>query len=66
MLDTVALTEVQWRLIGRLADHYGVPITERSRTLAIAALAGALPMLATGLGLSLLKVVPVFGSLPTP
>ncbi|WP_257791201.1 hypothetical protein [Candidatus Thiodictyon syntrophicum] len=43
-----------------------MPITERSRTLAIAALAGALPMLATGLGLSLLKVVPVFGSLPTP
>lgn len=63
LLDTVALTEVQRRLIGRLADHYGVPIDERGRRLAIAALAGALPVLATGLGLSLLKVVPVFGSL---
>ncbi len=63
LLDTVALTDVQRRLIGRLADHYGVVINERGRKLAIAAVAGALPVLATGLGLSLLKVVPVFGSL---
>lgn len=63
LLDTVALTDVQRRLIGRLADHYGVAGGARARKLAIAAVAGALPVLATGLGLSLLKVVPVFGSL---
>lgn len=63
LLDTVALAEIQQRLIGQLAELYGVAIEERARKLAISAFAGALPVLAAGLGLSLLKIVPGFGSL---
>jgi len=63
LLDAAALINVQMNLIARLADHYGVAVTRAGRRLAISAIAGALPVLATGLGLSLLKVVPVFGTL---
>ncbi len=63
LLDAAALIKVQMNLIARLADHYGVAVTRAGRRLAISAITGALPVLATGLGLSLLKVVPVFGTL---
>jgi uncharacterized protein (DUF697 family) len=62
-IDVVLLMDLQMNLIGRLADHYGVPFNRFGRRLIASAVLGALPVLATGGGLSLLKIVPVFGSL---
>ncbi|ESQ11993.1 MAG: DUF697 domain-containing protein [Thiohalocapsa sp. PB-PSB1] len=62
-LDGVALVNLQMNLIGRLADQYGVAFNNVYRSMAASLITGALPVLVTGLGLSMLKVVPVFGSL---
>ncbi len=63
VLDALVLVDLQMNLAAHLADHYGVPFRAVYRRTVIALLTGGLPVLATGLGLSLLKVVPVFGSL---
>jgi uncharacterized protein (DUF697 family) len=63
LIDTAALIKIQMNLIGRLAEHYAVPVSRAGRRLAVSVIAGSLPVLATGLGLSLFKVVPGFGSL---
>jgi uncharacterized protein (DUF697 family) len=63
LIDGVALMDVQLNLVGRLADHYGVPFTRFYPTLATSLLAGGLPVLAAAGGGSLLKVIPGFGSL---
>lgn len=63
VIDGIALSNLQMNLIGRLADHYGVAFTAVYRGMAASLITGALPVLATGIGLSALKVVPVFGSL---
>jgi len=63
LFDALALMDLQMNLAARLADHYGVPFRAVYRRTVIALVLGSLPVAATGLGLSLLKAVPVFGSL---
>jgi uncharacterized protein (DUF697 family) len=61
IVDGIALTDIQWNLICRLADHYGVPIQAAYRTLLISAISGSLPVLFTGVGCWLIKLIPGFG-----
>lgn len=61
IVDGIALTDIQWNLICRLADHYGVPIHGAYRTMLISAITGSLPVLLAGLGCSVLKLIPGFG-----
>jgi uncharacterized protein (DUF697 family) len=63
MIDLIALTNVQWNLICRLADHYGVPMKGSYRTMVTAIVSGGLPVLFAGAGSSVLKLVPGFGPL---
>lgn len=63
VLDALVLMDLQMNLAAHLADHYGVPFRAVYRRTVVALLAGSLPVVATGVGLSMLKVVPVFGSL---
>jgi len=59
----VALTNVQYNLIGRLADHYAVDKGNFNRSVIVAMTTGCAPVLAVaGVG-SVLKVTPIFGSL---
>lgn len=61
VLDGVVLIDIQWNLICRLADHYGVPIRQAYKAVLVSALAGSLPVLLAGVGGSLLKLIPGFG-----
>jgi uncharacterized protein (DUF697 family) len=61
VVDGIALTDIQWNLICRLADHYGVPIQAAYRTMLISAITGSMPVLLAGVGAWLLKVIPGFG-----
>ncbi len=61
MVDGVVLIDIQWNLICRLADHYGVPIRQAYKAILVSAVAGSLPVLVAGVGSSLLKLIPGFG-----
>lgn len=61
VVDGIALTDMQWNLICRLADHYGVPIQAAYRTMLISAITGTLPVLLAGLGCWVIKLIPGFG-----
>lgn len=61
IIDGIALTDIQWNLICKLADHYGVPIQGAYKTMLISAIGGSLPVLLAGLGCSVLKLIPGFG-----
>jgi uncharacterized protein (DUF697 family) len=63
LIDGILLFNLQLNLIGRLADHYGVPFDQFYRGIAASLVTGALPVLATGVGLSMLKLWPGFGTL---
>ncbi|WP_295884350.1 hypothetical protein [uncultured Thiohalocapsa sp.] len=63
VIDGILLFNLQLNLIGRLADHYGLPFDQVYRGIAASLLTGALPVLAAGLGLSGLKLWPGFGTL---
>lgn len=63
LIDGLALTTVQWNLICRLADHYGVPFRGSYRTLLTSLIGGNLPVLTAGAGSSLLKLIPGFGQM---
>jgi uncharacterized protein (DUF697 family) len=63
LIDGILLFNLQFNLIGRLADHYGLPFDQFYRGIAASVVTGALPVLATGLGLSALKLWPGFGAL---
>lgn len=61
MVDGVVLIDIQWNLICRLADHYGVPIQQAYKAILVSAIGGSLPVLLAGIGCSLLKLIPGFG-----
>jgi uncharacterized protein (DUF697 family) len=62
LIDLVALTGVQMKLIDRLATFYGVPFSEERTKNIIASLAGAsVPLGLTRAVCSMLKVVPFIG-----
>jgi uncharacterized protein (DUF697 family) len=61
VVDGIALTNIQWNLVCRLADHYGVPIQAAYRTMLISAISGSLPVLVAGVGRWLIKLIPGFG-----
>lgn len=61
VVDGIALTDIQWNLICRLADHYGVPIQAAYRTMLLSAISGSLPVLFAGFGCWLIKLIPGFG-----
>jgi uncharacterized protein (DUF697 family) len=63
IIDLIALTNIQWNLICRLADHYGVPMKGSYRTMVTSIISGGLPVLLAGVGGSILKLVPGFGPL---
>jgi len=63
LVDGILLFNLQLNLIGRLAEHYGVPFDHVYRGIAASAVTGALPVLMTGLGLSTFKLWPGFGAL---
>jgi uncharacterized protein (DUF697 family) len=63
MIDVVALIDIQWNLICRLADHYGVPIQQAYKAVLISTIGGSLPVLLAGFGCSLLKLIPGFGQI---
>jgi uncharacterized protein (DUF697 family) len=63
IVDGIALTDLQWNLICRLADHYGVPIQAAYRTMLISAVGGSLPVLLAGGGCWLIKLIPGFGQI---
>lgn len=63
LVDGILLFNLQLNLIGRLADHYGVTFDQFYRGIAASLLTGALPVLATGFGLSALKLWPGLGTL---
>ncbi len=63
IIDVIALTNVQWNLICKLADHYGVPLKGLYRPLITSVVGGSLPVLAAGAGAGLLKLIPGFGQL---
>ncbi len=63
LVDAIALTSIQWDLITRLADHYGVPMKGVSRAMVTSLIGGSLPVLFAGIGGSLLKLIPGFGLL---
>ena len=63
MVDGVALIDIQWNLICRLADHYGVPIQEAYKAIFVSAIGGSLPVLLAAIGCSLLKLIPGFGQI---
>ena len=61
IVDGIALTNIQWNLICRLADHYGVPVQNVYRAMFISLIGGSLPVLFSGVGGSLVKLIPGFG-----
>ncbi len=61
IVDGIALTNIQWNLICRLADHYGVPVQRVYRTLFISMIAGSFPVIVSGVGSSVLRLIPGFG-----
>jgi uncharacterized protein (DUF697 family) len=61
MVDGVVLIDIQWNLICRLANHYGVPIQQAYKAVLVSAVGGSLPVLLAGIGCSLLKLIPGFG-----
>jgi len=61
MVDGVVLIDIQWNLICRLADHYGVPIQQAYKAILVSAIGGSVPVLLAGIGTSLLKLIPGFG-----
>lgn len=63
IVDGIALTNIQWNLICRLADHYGVPVQSVYRTMFISMIGGSLPVLFSGVGGSFLKLIPGFGQI---
>lgn len=63
LIDGILLFNLQLNLIGRLADHYGVPFDQFYRGIAASLVSGAAPVVITGLCLSTLKLWPGFGAL---
>jgi len=63
LLDGAALANVQLNLVGRLADHYGVPSTPLYPSMLLSVTGGALPFLLTAGAGSLFKFIPGPGSL---
>ena len=61
IVDGIALTNIQWNLICRLADHYGVPVQRVYRTMFISMIAGGFPVIFSRFGGSVLKLIPGFG-----
>jgi len=61
LIDGLLLTNIQWNLICRLADHYGVALKRIHRTMATSLIGGSLPVLFSGAGSGLLKLVPGLG-----
>jgi len=63
LFDVISLTNIQFNMIQKLAEHYEIPADNISRSLITSLISGTLPVASVlGLG-SLIKSVPGIGSL---